>query len=54
VIGVALYLGYNVRGGPVDVGVATARSMAISLVAVTVVNLVWVLMFLIKPQIPIA
>jgi phospholipid/cholesterol/gamma-HCH transport system permease protein len=54
VISVALYLGYNVRGGPVDVGVATARSMAVNLVAVTVVNLVWVLMFLVKPQVPVA
>jgi len=35
VISVALYLGYNVRGGPVEVGVATARSMGISLVLVT-------------------
>jgi phospholipid/cholesterol/gamma-HCH transport system permease protein len=54
VIGVALYLGYNVRGGPVEVGVATARSMGISLVAVTLVNLVWVLMFLLRPRVPIA
>jgi phospholipid/cholesterol/gamma-HCH transport system permease protein len=54
VIGVALYLGYHVRGGPVEVGVATARSMGISLVLVTVVNLVWVLMFLLKARAPIA
>jgi phospholipid/cholesterol/gamma-HCH transport system permease protein len=54
VIGVALYLGYNVRGGPVEVGVATARSMGISLVLVTLVNLVWVLMFLLRPRVPIA
>jgi phospholipid/cholesterol/gamma-HCH transport system permease protein len=54
VIGVALYLGYTVRGGPVEVGAATARSMGISLVLVTLVNLVWVLMFLLKARAPIA
>jgi phospholipid/cholesterol/gamma-HCH transport system permease protein len=54
VISVALYLGYNVRGGPVEVGAATARSMGISLVLVTLVNLVWVLMFLLKARVPIA
>jgi phospholipid/cholesterol/gamma-HCH transport system permease protein len=54
VIGVALYLGYNVRGGPVEVGMATARSMGVSLVLVTLVNLIWVLLFLLKARVPIA
>jgi phospholipid/cholesterol/gamma-HCH transport system permease protein len=51
---VALYYGYSVRGGPVEVGVATARSMEVNLVLVTSVNLVFVVMFLLKARIPIA
>lgn len=51
---VALYYGYSVRGGPVEVGVATAKSMAVNLVLVTWVNLVFVVMFLLKARIPIA
>jgi phospholipid/cholesterol/gamma-HCH transport system permease protein len=54
VMSVALYYGYNVRGGPVEVGVATAKSMAVNLVLVTWVNLVFVILFLLKPRIPIA
>ena len=42
------------RGGPVEVGVATAKSMEVNLVLVTWVNLVFVVMFLLKPRIPIA
>jgi phospholipid/cholesterol/gamma-HCH transport system permease protein len=51
---VALYHGYSVRGGPVEVGVATAKSMEVNLVLVTWVNLVFVVMFLLKARIPIA
>jgi phospholipid/cholesterol/gamma-HCH transport system permease protein len=51
---VSLYYGYSVRGGPVEVGVATARSMEVNLVLVTWVNLVFVVMFLLKARIPIA
>ena len=51
---VALYYGYSVRGGPVEVGVATAKSMEVNLVLVTWVNLVFVVMFLLKARIPIA
>jgi phospholipid/cholesterol/gamma-HCH transport system permease protein len=54
VLTVALYYGYNVRGGPVDVGVATAKSMAVNLVAVTWVNLMFVVLFLLKARLPIA
>ena len=54
VLGVALYYGYNVRGGPVEVGIATARSMAVNLVLVTSVNLVFVILFMLKPRVPIA
>lgn len=38
VLSVSLYFGYTARGGPVDVGIATARSMAINVVAVTVIT----------------
>jgi phospholipid/cholesterol/gamma-HCH transport system permease protein len=41
----ALYYGYRVRGGPVEVGVATARSMALNLVLVTVLNMVFTFIF---------
>jgi len=53
VVCVALYFGYGVRGGPVEVGVATARSMAVNLVAVTFVNFAFVAVFLLKARIPI-
>jgi hypothetical protein len=33
---------------------ATARSMGVSLVLVTLVNLIWVLLFLLKARVPIA
>ena len=51
---VALFYGYSVRGGPVEVGVATAKSMEVNLVLVTWVNLVFVVMFLLKARIPVA
>lgn len=54
VISVALYFGYTVRGGPVEVGIATARSMAVNLVAVTFVNFVFVVLFLLKARVPVA
>jgi phospholipid/cholesterol/gamma-HCH transport system permease protein len=54
VISVALYYGYSVRGGPVEVGVATARSMATNLVLVTTVNCVYIVLFLITPRLPVA
>lgn len=54
VTSVALYYGYHARGGPVEVGVATARSMAVNLVLVTYVNLVFVVLFLLKARLPIA
>ena len=54
VMTVALYYGYTVRGGPVEVGVATAKSMSVNLVLVTWVNLVFVILFSLRPRIPIA
>jgi phospholipid/cholesterol/gamma-HCH transport system permease protein len=51
---VALYYGFTVRGGPVEVGVATAKSMTVNLVLVTWVNLVFVVLFLLKGRIPLA
>jgi phospholipid/cholesterol/gamma-HCH transport system permease protein len=51
----ALYYGYRVRGGPVEVGVATARSMALNLVVVTVLNMVLTFIFWgLNPNLPIA
>jgi phospholipid/cholesterol/gamma-HCH transport system permease protein len=38
VLSVSLYFGYSTRGGPVEVGVATARSMAVNIVGVTIIN----------------
>jgi phospholipid/cholesterol/gamma-HCH transport system permease protein len=55
VISVALYYGYGVRGGPVEVGVATARSMGVNLIVVTVVNTVGTFIFWgLNPGLPIA
>jgi phospholipid/cholesterol/gamma-HCH transport system permease protein len=54
VIVVALYFGYGVRGGPVDVGTATARSMAVSIVGVTLISMAGTLVFWnANPRIPI-
>ena len=55
VIVTALYYGYRVRGGPVEVGVATARSMAVNLILVTVLNMVMTFIFWgFDPNLPIA
>jgi phospholipid/cholesterol/gamma-HCH transport system permease protein len=46
VVVVALHHGYGLRGrGPVDVGVATARSMATNIVGVTLISMVGTLVF---------
>ena len=55
VIVTALYFGYRVRGGPVEVGVATAQSMAVNLIVVTVLNMVMTFLFWgFNPNLPIA
>jgi phospholipid/cholesterol/gamma-HCH transport system permease protein len=55
VIMVALFFGYRVRGGPVEVGTATARSMAVNLVLVTLLNMVMTFLFWgFDPRLPIA
>jgi phospholipid/cholesterol/gamma-HCH transport system permease protein len=55
VITVALYFGYKVRGGPVEVGTATAQSMAVNLIVVTVLNMVMTFLFWgFDPGLPIA
>ena len=55
VVLVALYFGYHVSGGPVEVGTATARSMAVNLVLVTVLNMVMTFLFWgFNPRLPIA
>jgi phospholipid/cholesterol/gamma-HCH transport system permease protein len=55
VVLVALQQGYGLRArGPVDVGVATARSMAISIVGVTLISMAGTLIFWgANPRIPI-
>jgi phospholipid/cholesterol/gamma-HCH transport system permease protein len=55
VVLVALHQGYGLRSrGPVDVGVATARSMAISIVGVTLISMAGTLIFWgANPRIPI-
>ena len=45
VVVVSLCFGYGVRGGPVDVGHATARSMAVNIVGVTFLSTVGTLLF---------
>jgi phospholipid/cholesterol/gamma-HCH transport system permease protein len=45
VVLVALFFGSRVRGGPVEVGIATARSMAVSVVGVTTISMLGTLIF---------
>lgn len=55
VIATALYYGYRVRGGPVEVGEAVARSMAVNLLAVTVLNMIMTFIFWgFNPNLPVA
>jgi phospholipid/cholesterol/gamma-HCH transport system permease protein len=55
VIAIALHFGYRVRGGPVEVGEATARSMAVNLMAVTILNMVMTFIFWgFNPNLPVA
>lgn len=52
---IALYYGYRVRGGPVEVGNATARSMLVSMAVVTVLNMIGTIVFWgFDPGLPIA
>ena len=54
VITTALFFGYTVRGGPVEVGKATARSMAVNIIGVTVISMVGTLIFWgANPRIPV-
>ncbi|WP_246393884.1 ABC transporter permease [Pseudonocardia pini] len=45
IVGVGLYYGYNARGGPVGVGRATAKSMIINLVLISVIGTIGTLAF---------
>ena len=55
VIMVALFFGYRVSGGPVEVGTATAQSMATNLVLVTILNMTMTFLFWgFDPRLPIA
>ncbi|MBA2765091.1 MAG: ABC transporter permease [Thermoleophilaceae bacterium] len=52
---IALYYGYRVRGGPVEVGNATARSMLVSMAVVTILNMIGTVVFWgFDPGLPIA
>lgn len=54
VISTALYFGYKVRGGPIEVGTATARSMAVNIIGVTIISMIGTLIFWsANPRIPI-
>ena len=54
VISTAVYFGYKVRGGPIEVGAATARSMAVNIIGVTLISMVGTLIFWgANPRIPI-
>ncbi len=54
VISTSLYFGYHVRGGPIEVGTATARSMAVNIIGVTMISMVGTLVFWgANPRIPI-
>jgi phospholipid/cholesterol/gamma-HCH transport system permease protein len=53
VICTAVFYGYTVRGGPSEVGVATARSMAVNIMAVTLISMAGTLVFWgANPRIP--
>jgi phospholipid/cholesterol/gamma-HCH transport system permease protein len=53
--GGALFYGYRVRGGPVEVGEAAARSMRVNLVLIALLNGVTSLVLWgFKPPFPIA
>lgn len=55
VVSVSLYFGFNVRGGPVEVGMATARSMGINLILATFANTALTLVFWgLDPNLPVA
>lgn len=55
VITVALFHGFRVRGGPVEVGTAAARAMSVNLVVVVVINMVMTVLFWgSDPRLPIA
>ncbi|WP_226361356.1 ABC transporter permease [Pseudonocardia sp. ICBG1142] len=45
IVGVGLYYGYNASGGPVGVGRATAKSMIINLVLISVIGTIGTLAF---------
>ena len=54
VISTAVYFGYHVRGGPVEVGTATARSMAVNIIGVTLISMLGTLIFWgANPRIPV-
>jgi phospholipid/cholesterol/gamma-HCH transport system permease protein len=54
VLSIALYYGWRVRGGPVEVGAATARSMAVNIVFCTATFLIYDLTFQVRSFLPIA
>lgn len=54
VMSTALYFGYKVRGGPIEVGTATARSMAVNIIGVTFISMFGTLIFWgANPRLPV-
>jgi phospholipid/cholesterol/gamma-HCH transport system permease protein len=53
VLTTCLYFGYRVRGGPIEVGVATARSMMVNIIGITLISAVGTMIFWsANPRIP--
>ncbi|HET9720881.1 MAG TPA: ABC transporter permease [Solirubrobacteraceae bacterium] len=53
VLGTCLYFGYHVRGGPIEVGIATARSMVVNIIGITLISAFGTLLFWgANPRIP--
>jgi phospholipid/cholesterol/gamma-HCH transport system permease protein len=53
VLSTCLYFGYQVRGGPIEVGVATARSMAVNIIGITMISALGTMLFWgANPRIP--
>ena len=53
VLTTCLYFGYRVRGGPIEVGVATARSMMVNIIGITLISAIGTMLFWgANPRIP--
>ena len=55
VISTSVYFGYTVRGGPVEVGIATSRSMVVNIVGTAVIGATGTLLFWVfRANVPVA